>query len=401
MRGVRSVDVAERRARLARRHRLVPGSRAGSVEEATAAVVGWHATTPSTVHLSAWARTEQLTVAAVDKALYADRTLVKHLAMRRTLFVFPVDLLDAVQAGVSGRVAAAEHGRLAREVERGGLHRDGEAWLRQAKAAVLEALADGRELTSTRLRAEVPLLEGSLEYGAGKKWGAHVPVGPRVLTVLAAEGLLVRATNGGAWTVSRPRWARMECWLGRPLRPPAPEQGFAEVVRRWLAGFGPGTFDDLRWWLGGTVAAARRALADVGAVEVGLDGGSGYLLPDDLEPVPPPAPWAALLPELDPATMGWTDRSWYLGPHGPWLFDRNGNGGTTAWWCGRVVGGWHQRPDGEVYVELLEDLGAAGRAALEAEAARLTRWLDGTVVTGRFPSPLTRRAATGSPAEDA
>jgi hypothetical protein len=37
--GVRTIDVVERRAQLARRHRLVPGHRAGDVEEAAAQMV--------------------------------------------------------------------------------------------------------------------------------------------------------------------------------------------------------------------------------------------------------------------------------------------------------------------------------------------------------------------------
>ena len=62
-------------------------------------------------------------------------------------------------------------------------------------------------------------------------------------------------------------------------------------------------------------------------------------------------PWAALLPVLDPTVMGWKERDFYLGPHGPLLFDTNGNAGTTAWWDGRIVGCWAQDPDGVVRAE--------------------------------------------------
>ena len=390
-----AVSVEDRRARLARRHRLLPETRASEVVEAARSVVCLHATTPSTVYLSAWARVAGFSAAAMDKALYADRTLVKHLAMRRTLFAFPTDDLGAVQAGASARVADSEHRRLAREVEKAGLYDDGEAWLAEAKRAVLKTLEDGAELTSTELRSRIPTLDGSIAYGAGKNWGGNVPVGPRVLTVLSAEGLVVRASNDGSWTTSRPRWASMRAWIGRPVPDCDVAVGVAALVRAWLASFGPGTVQDIKWWLGGTLAATRRALADVGAVEVALDGGTGYVLPDDLDPVEPVDPWAALLPELDSATMGWFDRDWYLGDHRPQVFDRNGNGGNTAWWDGRVVGGWSQSAAGEAVVELLEDVGREGREAIEAEAGRLTDWLAGTRVTGRYPSPLSKRVAGG------
>jgi hypothetical protein len=95
-----------------------------------------------------------------------------------------------------------------------------------------------------------------------------------------------------------------------------------------------------------------------------------------------------LLPVLDPTVMGWKSREFFLGPHGPQLFDRNGNAGTTAWWDGRVVGAWLQDEDGVVQLRLLEDIGADGLAALDREAERLTAWLAGVRVGTVYPSPL-------------
>ena len=114
------------------------------------------------------------------------------------------------------------------------------------------------------------------------------------------------------------------------------------------------------------------------------------MLPGDLEPTPPPGEWAALLPALDPTVMGWADRSWFLGPHGQALFDANGNAGPTVWVNGRVVGGWAQRPDGEIAIRLLEDVGTDAAGLIEAEAARVRAWLDGARVTPRFRTPLER-----------
>jgi len=385
------VDVAERRARLAHRHHLAPGHRAGDVAEAAAGMVCLHATDPATVYLSARARVDGMTVSDLDRALYVDRSLVKHLAMRRTLFVFPRATIGAAQAGASNRVLDSERRRLIRDVERAGLHRDGERWLSEVSEQVLALLSDGREATSSELRDELPLLEGSIAYGEGKPWGGRVPIGPRVLTTLSAAGRIVRASNAGGWTTSRPRWASMRCWLGDEIAPAPQAEGVARLVEQWLRAFGPGTAADIKWWLGSTVAAVRRALADLEAVEVELDGQTGYLLPDDLEATDPVEPWAALLPPLDPTTMGWFERDWYLGPHKAQLFDTSGNAGPTAWWDGRIVGGWRQGEAGEVVLQPLEDIGSEGLRALEHESARLTEWLGGTRVLPRFPSPLWRR----------
>jgi hypothetical protein len=329
-----------------------------------------------------------MTLADLERALYADRSLVKHLAMRRTLFVFPRETLGIAQGGASARVAAAERRRLARDVEKAGLRKDGAAWLAAAEREVLDALADGREATSTELREEIGLLAGAITYGEGRKWGGEVPIGPRVLTVLSASGRIVRASNDGAWNASRPRWTSMGAWLGEEFEPAAEPAGVAGLVERWLRAFGPGTEADIKWWLGQTVASVRAALAHLEAVEVNLGAETGYVLPDDVEPVEAPEPWAALLPGLDPLPMGWQERSWFLDPHKEQIFDRNGNAGPTVWWSGRIVGGWRQDESGAVEVQLLEDVGADARAAIDAQAERVNGWLGGTRVLPRFPSPL-------------
>ena len=122
-----------------------------------------------------------------------------------------------------------------------------------------------------------------------------------------------------------------------------------------------------------------------------LDGQTGFVLPDDLEPTDAVPPWAALLPPLDPTTMGWSERGWYLGPHKADLFDTSGNAGPTIWWDGRIVGGWRQREGGDVELQLLEDIGAEGRQAVEHRG----RPAHGLVRRPADPSPLPVTAVEG------
>jgi hypothetical protein len=84
---VRSFTIAERRARLARRNFLTKEPQGDPVPAITAAMVGLHATDPATPYLSLWARTPGFTVDDLDRELYQRRSVVKHLAMRRTLWV--------------------------------------------------------------------------------------------------------------------------------------------------------------------------------------------------------------------------------------------------------------------------------------------------------------------------
>jgi hypothetical protein len=208
--------------------------------------------------------------------------------------------------------------------------------------------------------------------------------------MLSARGDILRGPNDGAWTTSRPRWITTADWLAEPIKPLTARDAQAELIRRWLWTFGPATVADIKWWFGTTLTAARTALTDIGAVGVDLDGSPGYALPDDLEPEPDVPPWGALLPGLDATTMGWFDRDWYLGEHRAEVFDRNGNAGPTAWWNGRVVGGWYQDDSARVQLQLLEDPGRNGRRALQRRADDLTSWLDGVRISPRFPSPLSK-----------
>lgn len=386
---MRSFSTAERRARLARRH-LLTGSPSAGVAEAASRLVGLHATDPATPYLSLWARLPGFRTADLDSALYQDRSVVKHLAMRRTLWVVHADELPAVQAAASDRVAANERKRLIADVEKAGISVDGAAWLEAASTAVMRHLEQG-PASAAELRAALPELAGTYDPAPGKTWGGEGPISPRVLTVLAVQGHLVRGPNDGGWTTSRPRWASSATWLAGG--DPAHADGAREtLVRNWLRAFGPATVNDVKWWFGNTLTWARAALVDVGAVEVRLEGGEapGYVLPDDLEPEPQTEPWCALVPGLDVTTMGWQDRDWYLGEHRTQIFDRNGNAGPTAWCDGRVVGGWRQDAAGRVEVQLLEDVGTAAKSALNRKADDLTAWLDGVRIKPRFPSPLSK-----------
>jgi Winged helix DNA-binding domain len=386
---MRSFTVEERRERLARRHFLA-GS-ASAIDGVVAELVGLHATDPPTPYLSLWARLPGFAVADLDAELYERRTLVKHLAMRRTLWTVRAEDLPLIQSAASDRVADNERRRLVADAQKAGISDNGDTWLDTACAAVLRHLAEHGAASAKELRAALSELAGRYDYAPGKRWGGETPLAPRVLTVLSVRGDIVRGPNDGAWTLSRPRWTPMGDWLPSVSESEAPEVARAELVRRWLRAFGPATVTDVKWWFGNTLTWARHALRDIEAVEVDMDGTPGFALPDDLDVEPDVEPWCALLPGLDVTTMGWYDRDWYVGTHRGEVFDTNGNGGTTAWWTGRIVGGWGQDADGRVQVRLLEDVGRDAKRVLTKRAEELTEWLGGVRVSPRFPSPLSKR----------
>jgi hypothetical protein len=95
---VRTITVEQRRRAMVRRHHLAGD--ADDPEAVTRAPIALHATDPASVYLSVLARSAASTLAAVADALYERRSLVRWMAMRRTLFVFAREDIPTVQAAV-------------------------------------------------------------------------------------------------------------------------------------------------------------------------------------------------------------------------------------------------------------------------------------------------------------
>ena len=375
--------MAERRARLGQRHRLAAAARAGDPLEAARSLVALHASDPASVFLSAWARMTDGDVAAVERALYDRRVLLRTLGMRRTVFVTPRDTAPVIHAACTRIIAARERRKLISLLAEAGIADDSGAWLKDVEEAALRALATRGEATAAELAADDPRLRAQIVLARGKSYEGRPSVCSRVLFLLAADGRVVRGRPVGSWTSSQYRWSTFETWCPDGVTEWHAEDAEAELARRWLTSFGPATAEDLRWWAGWSVAQVKRALARIRPVEVDLAGAAGLVLPDDLEPAPAAEPWAALLPPLDPTPMGWSRREWFLGEHGAALFDRTGNVGPTVWWDGRIVGGWAHRADGEVVWRLLEDVGADATAAVAAAAEQLAARLGPVRLTPR------------------
>ena len=384
--GIKTVSVAERRARLAARHRLAPGERAGTVAAAVDGIIALHGTDPASVYLSAWARTDSVDKAAIEHALYEERSLVRMLGMRRTVFVVPTALMPVIQSACADQIAERLRRQLTQVVAAAGIAPDAATWLKDVGEGTVRVLAARGSATGAELARDEPRLRTQIIAAADNPYGGAVNLTTRLLTLLSAEGLIVRGRPRGGWTSTQFTWS------AAPERTDLPAAAArAELARQWLAAFGPAPLSDLQWWTGWTAGQVRQAVSSLDLTEVDLGGTPGVLLTGDEAPTAPAEPWAALLPALDPTAMGWRERAWYVGEHTAALFDRSGNIGPTAWWDGRIVGGWAQRQDGEIAVRLLEDVGAEAAAAIAAEAERLREWIGpGVKITPRFRTPLER-----------
>lgn len=383
------IDNAERRRRIGVRHRLAPQNRTDDVVRITADLVALHSSDPATVYLSAAMRMERPSIAAVETALYSERTVVRHHAMRRTIWVMRPDTARLAHAAATRRIAANERKRTLSFLAGSDEVVEPESWLDKATEAVIDLVRSSAPISTREVGRLLPHLAVTLVAGANTKNAAKLNAHTKVLQLAGFDGKLVRTRSTGTWTSSEYEWAITEDWLDQPLDGLDTRQSAGQLLDQWLHCFGPASENDIRWWFGWTATITRKALADIGATDVDLDSGSvGWVATGDVEPTPDPGPWVALLPGLDATSMGWKERDVYLDlAMMPRLFDRFGNVGPTIWAGGSIVGGWTQAGDGRVVLDVLAELSADQRGLLDAEIQRVEGLTAGVQVKPRFPSP--------------
>lgn len=382
------LDDAERRRRLTVRHRLAADHRGDDPTSIADSLIALHSSDPATVHLSVAVRMADPAIAAVERAMYDDRTLVRHHAMRRTMWVMTPATARLAHAAATVKIARTQRARTLEALAESGVDDPG-TWLDTATAEVHDLLAREGALSTREVGAALPHLAIPIEFGSAKNratQNAHT----KVLQGAGFDGVLVRTMPMGGWTSAEYRWSATDAWLDAPLVSDTPEAVAAgELLGAWLLRFGPATETDIAWWFGWTKTLTRGALATAGAEPVALEsGGPAWVAPGDTDTTPDPGPTVRLLPGLDPTAMGWKQRDWYIDPAimGR-IFDRFGNIGPTILVGGRIVGGWAQRPDGSVALDLDEPLPADHERLLDEAVAELRDLLGDVVVKPRFPSP--------------
>lgn len=386
---MRVIGVPERRARLAERHRLLPRRWTDDLPALVDDLVALHSSDPVTVHLSAAVRMRTPSLAAVATALYEDRTLVRHHAMRRTLWVATPAVARLVHAAATRQLVAPERRRTLAMLAASGVA-DPEDWLAGARNLVLDDLETHGPSTARDVGRRVPALARPLTVPSASQQVATQAAHTRVLLNLGFAGEVLRVAPTGSWVNGAYRYAVASAWLPGGLGDQEAEPATAALAAAYLRRFGPATSADLQWWAGWTGTTTTRALAACAAVPVQLDEGRGWLAPGDEGP-PEPEPWVAALPGLDPTTMGWKERGWYLPATAADAFDRNGNAGPTLWVDGRVVGAWAQRKDGTLVTHYFEPVPAPRREELAQRLAVLADVVGDTRFSVRFPGRIQAR----------
>ncbi|WP_203830362.1 winged helix DNA-binding domain-containing protein [Actinoplanes palleronii] len=383
-----TITPEQRRLVIAHRHLLHGG--ATGPDEVAATLIGLHATDPATPFLSVLARSRTTTIADIVDAMYARRSMVRWMAMRRTLFVFPTSEIAGIQAAVSTPLAATLRRQLLSRLRRNGaeppIEGDLDAWLADVEKQTMAALVDAGSATGAQLSARVPGLTTVILPGSPSEVRQNVT--SPLLTIMSANGLIVRGVPTGAWTSRNHLWQPAAAWWPHDFEATSEADAQRALARRYLERYGPATADDVQWWTGWNKTTTTRALSRLPTIDVDLHGRTGLMLGEpDLE-IPDSPPHAALLPSLDSTPMGWKEREWFLSIDRREIFDTAGNIGPTLWWNGEIIGSWAVATTGEVRTSIRLDRGTDAKSTIHLAAAELQRRLDGTVVTPSIRTPL-------------
>jgi hypothetical protein len=309
--------------------------------------------TPSP-YLSLWTRLEAFEREDLTKALTA-RRLVKALLQRGTLHVASPPTYWAITA-VRRTLAASLWPP------------SYEARLPSARIAeiaeLVQAELDGNELTYKEVRE---LLEPHADEGVSPtflwrrvqsySYVVHVP--PSGIWGYGGHGVYTAAAG-------RVRGA-----------PPAPEEAFDQIVRMYLAAYGPATKQDIGQWAGvPRMQPIAESLERLSLRTFASEDGKVLYdvprapLPDPDTPAPP-----RLVPRFDNLVLSHADRSRILGDVAPSrIVTNNGLVHATILVDGFVAGTW-QLEQGRVVLEPFGKLDANVKRALREESAQLEAFL--------------------------
>jgi len=327
---------------------LLRGDPAGSAEEVAGRLLAVQAQDARGARLAIRARSAGLSALDVDSALTQRRTLIVTWLNRGTLHLVRAEDYWWLHPLTNPQLRTGNSRRLAQE---GVPPEDAE----RAVAAVRAALAGG-PLTRSQLRERVA--------AAGIRTEGQAMV--HILALASIRGLIVRGPVAGrdqAFVLARD-------WLGAPPPAMSREAALGELARRYLAGHAPAADRDLAQWAGIGLRDARLGLARCGAVQR-ADGLAELLARPRraAAALPPPL----LLGAFDPLLLGWASREPIVGPHRR-IVTVNGLFRPFALAGGRAVATWNIA-GGQVALAPFAPLDAGTQAALEADAADVTRFL--------------------------
>ncbi|WP_214324972.1 winged helix DNA-binding domain-containing protein [Nonomuraea sediminis] len=325
------------------------------VLDAVAQLCGLQAQEPQEPFVGLWSRLRAFDPAELSKLLTGRGVVRTHL-MRRTVHLLTAGDVLAWRARYDAMLRQRVLGTYRRELD--GVDLD------ELAAAGLAVMSDGE-----------PRSMGELARALAQRWPGP---GPRALGEMLVAALIpmVQLPPRGLWRVKAGvRNALLSSWLGREIDPPAvngADPVGQELVRRYLAAYGPAATADLRAWSGlAGLPAAVAAIRDELIAFRDERGRELLDLPGAPRPDPDvPAP-VRFLPAFDNAILGYHDRGRIIDDAHRGL---SVAGERVVLLDGRVAATWTVQA-GTVVVTPLRRFSRADRAAVGEQGRALAGFL--------------------------
>jgi hypothetical protein len=306
-------------------------------------LVGLQAQWPPSPYIGIWTRTTGFKHEALERLL-ARGTIVKATAMRQTLHLVTPRDYGLIRAAMSETNFPWES-ELAKKV-----------------APSLRELADGRPVASADAIAHIERTHSLSGVSAGRAWRAGRM---RAHFVHHHETALWRARPQGRFVA-----------IHEPEQH-VPVEARAELLRRYLAAFGPSSLRDMRQWSMMHVPQLKASLALLEPLRRFRDENGRELVDVPRGPLPDattPAP-VRFLPKWDNVLLAWADRTRILPePYRKRVIGMNGDVAQTFLVDGFVAGTW--RADaGRVVTAPFAKLPRAVQREVADEAGRLEAFL--------------------------
>jgi hypothetical protein len=315
----------------------------------------------SSADLSLWTRVRGHRPDHLPNALWEGRTLVKTWLMRGTLHLVPADDLPVYCAALDSR----------------GQYQG--AWLRyfDVTARDMERLIDviAESLDEPRTRRE---LGAAVKARLGARMAKNLESGwGSFLKPAARRGVLCFGPSQGQ-TVT---FVRPDAWLAE-WREVGQDEARAELMRRFLAAYGPASQDQFGEWAGGGHVRGLRTAWQLIADELAEIEPKRFLLARDVETFERAraSRVVRLLPAFDPFLLPRQTRPYLVRSAEEYdrIYRPQGWITPVVLQGGRAVALWQWKRKGaklEVSVEPLQPLRAQTGAAVERETTALARYL--------------------------
>src|SRR5260370_6670244 len=237
-------------------------------------------------------RSTGLRATDVNRALNGDRSIVRTWLMRGTLHLVDADdirWLVQLLGPVFARAGASRHTQL-------GLDEDLKT---RGVAALRRILADAGPMTRYELLDRLRLRGILLD-----------PKTQAMIHLIALAAMQAVLCVGPDRDDGESTYVLLDDWVP-PARTPTREAALAELARRYFAGYGPATVDDLGAWSGLAMVEARSAVAGAkgSLTDVTIQGHPGFVSMSQLKRVTTSSSaQLRLLPAFDAYLLGYRRR---------------------------------------------------------------------------------------------